>query len=165
MISCDDPACARTRVEQPVEEREPWYGHRAPPRAAMVVRPDGRPLIAYREPADSAIKLLDCRTRTRTCAEADTTTLTAPGGRVLGLTMVLDRAGRALVAYQDLDRRRTMIATCTSTSCTQTPITTIPRDGGRGMTMTLDSNGRPMLAWVDFAAENDWDLIVTTPLN
>ncbi|WP_431915116.1 hypothetical protein [Nonomuraea jabiensis] len=164
VVSCDDPACARAHVEQPVGDDPSGYlfDRRSRPRAAMAIRADGRPLIAYKDPADGTIKLLDCRTRA--CAQADTATLAAAGERHAGLAMVLDRAGRALVAFQDLDRDQIVIATCTGTRCTRTPVTTIRRKGGYGLAMALDGRGRPVLAWVDFGAGDDWDLVVTTPL-
>ncbi|MCA2228200.1 hypothetical protein [Nonomuraea aurantiaca] len=161
VISCDDSACAKARVGQPVWEVSPDYSGRAHrDDTAMVVRADGLPLIAYRDVSDGAIRLLDCRTRE--CSRADTARLSEPGHNT-GLAMVLDRDGRALVAYQDLDRERIVIAACTRTRCTRTPVTTIRRGGDDGLAMALDGHGRPMIAWMD--AWNGWDLVVTTPLN
>jgi hypothetical protein len=158
VISCDDPACARVRRAR--IDQEGFRDRRAG--VAMVVRADGRPLIAYRDVLDGAIKLLDCRTRE--CSKADTATLSAPGGNA-GPAMVLDRSGRALVAYQDLDRERIVIAACTGTRCTSTPVTTIRRGGGEGLVMALDGHGRPMIAWMDVTDGDEWDLVVTTPLH
>ncbi|MFC4010830.1 hypothetical protein ACFOY2_26620 [Nonomuraea purpurea] len=164
VVSCDDPACARARVEQPLGDDSPGYvfDRRGQPHATMAIRADGRPLIAYQDMADGTIKLLDCRTRT--CAQADKAMLTTPGERHAGPAMVLDRAGRALVAFQDLDREQIVIATCTGTRCTRTPITTIPRGGDHGLVMALDGRGRPVLAWIDVGGWEDWDLVVTKPL-
>jgi hypothetical protein len=164
VISCDDPACAQARMGQPVREGSPddfgGRDRRADP--AMVVRADGRPLIVYRDMSDGTIKLLDCHTRE--CSNADIATLSKPG-RNTASAMALDRDGRALVAYQDLDRERIVIAACTRTHCTRTPITTIRRGGGDGLAMALDGHGRPVIAWMDGAGWDDWDLVVTTPLN
>ncbi|SEH03034.1 hypothetical protein SAMN05444920_13243 [Nonomuraea solani] len=101
---------------------------------------------------------------TRECSKAATATLAEPG-RHTAPVMVMDRDGRALVAYQDLDRERIVIATCTGTFCTHTPVTTIRRGGGDGLAMALDGDGRPMIAWMDVGDRHDWDLVVTTPLN
>ncbi|MGW4412126.1 hypothetical protein ACWEJ6_49575 [Nonomuraea sp. NPDC004702] len=163
VVSCDNPACTRARVEQPVGTGRSGYvfHRRNEPHAELAVRADGRPLIAYEDLSEGAIKLLDCRTRT--CSQADTVTLTAPDERHAGPAMVLDRAGRALVAFQELDRKQIVIATCTGTRCTRTPVTTIPRRGDNGLTMTLDARNRPILAWMDGDGD-DRDLILTTPL-
>ncbi|MGW2145744.1 hypothetical protein ACWCOT_15655 [Nonomuraea bangladeshensis] len=165
VVSCDDLACARARVEQPVEGDASAYlfGGRDRPQAVMVVRADGRPLIAYQDMADGTIKLLDCRDRA--CSRAASAALTAPGDRHAGPAMALDRAGRALVAFRDLDRDRIVIAACAETRCTRTPVTAITRGGGLGLAMALDGRGRPVLAWLDFGDVDDWDLVVTTPLN
>ncbi|MEV6155627.1 hypothetical protein AB0L53_35340 [Nonomuraea sp. NPDC052129] len=163
VISCADPACARTRLGQPVREGSPDYSdhaHRAD--TAMVVQADGRPLVAHLDVSDGAIKLLDCHTRE--CSKADSVTLAEPG-RNTAPAMVLDRNGRALVAYQDLDRERIVIATCTGTRCTRTPVTTIRRGGGNRLAMALNGQGRPVITWMDVAGWDDWDLVVTTPLN
>ncbi|PZG09982.1 hypothetical protein C1J01_36795 [Nonomuraea aridisoli] len=164
VVTCAEPACARAYVEQVVEGDafRHWFDGRERPQTAMVVRADGRPMIAYRDIAGGTIMLLDCRTRT--CSQADTALLTAPGERHAGPAMVLDRAGRALVAFQDLEREQVVVAACTGTLCTRTPVTTIPRGGGHGLAMALDDRGRPMIVWTDFASEDDWDLVVTTPL-
>jgi hypothetical protein len=95
---------------------------------------------------DGAIKLLDCHTRE--CSKAGTATLSEPG-RNTAPAMVLDRDGRALVAYQDLYRGRIVIAACVGTRCRRTPVTTIRRGGGDGLAMALDGHGRPMIAWME----------------
>ncbi|MEU8149103.1 hypothetical protein [Nonomuraea sp. NPDC048901] len=160
VISCDDPACARARTGQPVQDSTDYSDGQAG--AAMLVRANGRPLIAYRDVTDGAIKLLDCHTRE--CSKAGTITLSEPGHNTAPAT-VLSRDGRALVAYQDLDRKRVVIAACTGTHCTRTPITTIRRRGSDGLAMALNGQGRPMIAWMDVGGWHDWDLVVTTPLN
>ncbi|WP_146615552.1 hypothetical protein [Nonomuraea aridisoli] len=162
VISCADPACAQTRIGRPVRADWPYYieGGYDPAGAAMVIRPDGLPMIAYRDVTDGAIKLLDCRTRE--CSQDDTATV-SESGRNAGPAMALDQDGRALVAYQDLDRERIVVATCTGTRCTRTPVTTIRR-GGEGLAMALDGRGRPTIAWIDVGGWNDWDLVVTRPL-
>ncbi|MEV0823667.1 hypothetical protein [Nonomuraea rubra] len=83
VISCLDATCHRPIVTSPVPPAAagpydlPWtFG------LAMAVRPDGRPVIAYRDPGDHANKLLDCRTPTApgpTCARwAPGTSTTRP---------------------------------------------------------------------------------------
>ena len=120
VISFNDPACAQARIGRPVREDRPYnfegrYGRAG---AAMVVRPDGRPLIAYRD-------VIDGRS---SCSTAAPTMLAgrhghgAEPGRNAGPAMVLDQDGRALVAYQDLDRERIVIAACAGRAATHTPV-------------------------------------------
>ncbi|TMR08482.1 hypothetical protein ETD86_47610 [Nonomuraea turkmeniaca] len=165
VISCDDPACVQARMGRPVRSGAPESSAGRPEGAetAMVIRPDGRPLIAYRDSADGAIKLLDCRTRE--CSQAGRATLSEPGHDHGALAMVLDRGGRALVAFRDLDRERIVVAACTGTRCTPTPVTTSQGDAGQVLAMALDGHGRPVIAWTGFDGSDGWELFVTTPLN
>jgi hypothetical protein len=168
VISCADAACLRTRVTRPVPPYPPSVESERgrDTGLALVVRPDGRPLIAYRDRNDRATKLLDCRTPD--CAQAEVITLDAGGPYRSTPVMVLDRAGRPLVAYQNHDGTRLMLATCTGPRCVRTAVARIGWGPGDGLVMTLNDQGRPTIAWMD---DNDalfggeWRLIVTTPLN
>ncbi|GAA1637485.1 hypothetical protein GCM10009733_038220 [Nonomuraea maheshkhaliensis] len=168
VISCDDPACAKTRTERPVKDESPYFDRDRRARAAMAIRADGRPLIVYRDVTDSAIKLLDCLDHA--CARAGTATLTEPGERHSMPALALSRDGRAYVAYQDVGRAQVVIATCAGTRCARTPVARIRQGGDHGLAMALDGRGRPVLSWVDFAGEDDlpagdeWSLVVTAPL-
>lgn len=144
VISCDDPSCDKARTVWPEADGGLLLDHVA--RAEMVLRPDGRPLIAYRDIYGGRVRLLDCHTRD--CERSTATEVSGPGDNA-GPALVLDRRGRALVAYQDFDRGRVVVAACTGGRCTHTPITNVDgRNAGR-MVMTLDADGRPVLAWED----------------
>lgn len=165
VIACDDPACVQARMGRPVpddQRPEPFTENEDAAGATMVLRPDSRPMIAYRDMTDGTIKLLDCHTRE--CAQATTTTLSTPSLNHMAPAMLLDGRGRVLVAYQDLDQDTIVIATCTGTRCTHTPVTKMRYGPGYGLTMAMDSHGRPVIAWMD-GSWGDYDLVVTTPLN
>jgi hypothetical protein len=95
VLSCEDPACHRSRVTCPVAPRSPRRLLReresdsARTGAALAVRKDGRPVIAYRDVHDGSIRLLDCRTRD--CAQADQVALTGAAWDLM-LTTVLNPA-------------------------------------------------------------------------
>ncbi|MFI7610381.1 hypothetical protein ACIBP6_03990 [Nonomuraea terrae] len=164
VITCEDHECARMRVEQPVKGGETWRHeeHRDRSGATMAIRYDGRPVIAYRDSADGSIRLLDCRNQA--CSQADTAVLSAPGQDHLAPALVLDASERALVAYQDLDREQLVVAACTGTRCTHTPVAKMRNSPGFGLAMTLDGRGRPVIAWMDGSPYyDDWHLVVTVP--
>ncbi|MFB4276613.1 hypothetical protein ACBJ59_15080 [Nonomuraea sp. MTCD27] len=166
VITCADSDCARPRVERPVHGGRPWRrdDHDNQSGATMLLREDTRPLIAYRDSADGSIRLLDCRNPE--CSQADTVVLSAPGLDHAAPAMVLDRDGRALVAYQDLDRERLVVAACTGTRCTHTPVAKMRHYAGHGLAMALNGEGRPVIAWMDGSPYGgEWHLVVTTPLN
>ncbi|WP_106251773.1 hypothetical protein [Nonomuraea fuscirosea] len=179
VISCADPACERVQVRRPVppilpdldaaepgevnrlfdESRE--HGDRAG--ASLVVRADGRPLIAYRSTADGAVLLLDCRTPD--CAAAGSRTLAPAGAEHAAPALVLDRSGRALIAYQDLEGRRLMLATCAGLDCVTTPVRNMRHGPGPALAMTLDARGRPAIVWTDAGESAGAEVVVTVPLN
>lgn len=143
-------------------------GRRVPPVAALraaslVVRADGRPLIAYRSTADGAVLLLDCRTPD--CAAAGSRTLAPAGAEHAAPALVLDRSGRALVAYQDLEGRRLMLATCAGLDCVTTPVRNMRHGPGPALAMTLDARGRPAIVWTDAGGSTGAEVVVTVPLN
>ncbi|MEV4838293.1 hypothetical protein AB0K05_27550 [Nonomuraea sp. NPDC049486] len=164
LITCEESDCAEVHVERLVHGGWTWgfdeVGGEAG--ATMVVRDDGRPLIAYRDSADGSIRMLDCRNLS--CSQSDPVILAGPGRFRVPPALVVDGEGRALVAYQDVDDNRIVVATCEGTRCTHTPVAKGRYALGDALAMTLDARGRPMIGWIDHS-EHDWDLILTTPLN
>lgn len=167
VISCADAVCQQPRVTRPVPPYPPGVYDRLGRfiGLAMAIRADGRPVIAYRDLKDRAAKLLDCRTPD--CARADVITL-GPGGLYRSTpALVLDRAGRPLVAYQNQDGTRLMLATCTGHRCVSTAVAKM-RGAGDGLAMTMNGEGKPTIAWIDDDGSlfnGTWALVVTTPLN
>ncbi|MET9249924.1 hypothetical protein [Nonomuraea sp. NPDC003709] len=167
VISCADAVCRQPRVTRPVAPYPPGVNDRRGRETglALAVRADGRPVIAYRDMNDRATKLLDCRTPD--CAQADVITLDAGGPYRSTPALVLDPAGQPLVAYQNRDGTRLMLATCTGRRCVSTAVARM-RGAGDGLAMTTNSEGKPTIAWIDddgSLLNGKWALVVTTPLN
>ncbi|MER7500901.1 hypothetical protein AB0L05_04485 [Nonomuraea pusilla] len=164
VITCEDVSCDPVHVEHPVQGGWTWTPdeYSGPAGATMVVRKDGRPLIAYRDSADGSVRLLDCRNLP--CSQADTVVLSAPGDDHLPPALVVDETGRALVAYQDLDHDQIVVAICRGTRCTHTPVAKSAHTPGPGLAMALDGRGRPVIAWIE-DSYSSFDLVVTNPLN
>ncbi|WP_431919692.1 hypothetical protein [Nonomuraea jabiensis] len=166
VVSCEDPACARPHLTRPVAPQTIEPTEHSPRHAvAVAVRPDGRPVLAYQDIRDSAVKYVDCRTRD--CAQYVTVTLA--GESYAPPVPVIDRAGRVLVAYQDAGRPYVMLATCADGHCSRTAVTGMRNGPGDCLAMTLDRAGRPMIVWTDdngsYFSDSKWSLMVTTPLN
>ncbi|TMR21138.1 hypothetical protein ETD86_16260 [Nonomuraea turkmeniaca] len=164
VLSCEDPACDRLRTAQPLApgpERNSYQINRRPG-LTTVVRPDGRPLIVYQD-VDGAVRLLDCLTWDCTRTEA-----AALGGAVeqpAAPALVLDRSGRALVAFHDRVRDRITLATCEGIRCVSAPVSRTRDDTWTRLAITLDPRGRPMIAWGDGTGElheGDWQLMLAT---
>ncbi|MEV0386698.1 hypothetical protein [Nonomuraea sp. NPDC050643] len=166
VVSCEDPACARPHVTRPVAPRTIEPTRDGPRHAvAVAVRLDGRPVLAYQDIRDSAVRYLDCRTRD--CGRHVTVTLS--GGSYAPPVPVIDRAGHVLVAYQDVGRPYVMLATCADGRCARTAVAGLRNGPGDGLAMTLDRAGRPVIVWTDgngsYFSDGEWSLMVTTPLN
>ncbi|MEV5895963.1 hypothetical protein [Nonomuraea fuscirosea] len=167
VISCLDATCRRPTVTSPVPSAPsglddlPWtFG------LALAVRPDGRPVIAYRDPRDEVNKLLDCRTPD--CAKADVRTLGAGSEYHAIPALALDRSGRPLVAYESREHQRLMLAACTGSRCDTIAVARNRNGFGERLAMTINADGNPTIAWIDHDSEPtglDWNLHVTTPLN
>ncbi|MGI5284926.1 hypothetical protein ACQEVF_16520 [Nonomuraea polychroma] len=81
--------------------------------------------------------------------------------------LMLDRAGRTLVAHQDLERPRIMLATCDGGRCVRTPVAAMRNHPGSRLALTLDGRGRPVIAWEDGTgdlSDGDWQLMLSTVL-
>ncbi|MFI7610825.1 hypothetical protein ACIBP6_06260 [Nonomuraea terrae] len=166
VISCLDVACRQPRVKPvpPVPSNPydlPWtFG------LSMAVRPDGRPVIAYRDLRDQANKLLDCRTPD--CARADVRLLGAGDEHHAVPALVLDRAGRPVVAFESREHQRLMLAVCTGNRCESIPVSRNRGGFGNRLAMTVNAEGDPAIAWIDHQLAPpglSWNLHVTTALN
>ncbi|MEU7001836.1 hypothetical protein [Nonomuraea sp. NPDC046570] len=164
VVGCDTPACGEPRVSRPAgpvaydPAEEPVLTG-----AAVAVRPDGRPVVAYRHPATGAATLLDCATWA--CERAASLTLTGSAAASPAPALAVDRAGRILVAAHDLTRGRLVLATCHGVRCATIDVAET-RYGPGSLAMTLDGADRPVIAWTDAALRGTpLDLRITVPLN
>lgn len=163
VVGCDTPACGEPRISRPTG---PVAYHPAyeplMTGAAVAVRPDGRPVVAYRHPGTGAATLLDCATWA--CERAASVTLTGPAAMSPAPALAVDRAGRILVAAHDLTRGRLVLATCHGVRCATIDVAAT-RYGPGSLAMTLDGADRPVIAWADASRGTPLDLHVTVPLN
>ncbi|MEU4573654.1 hypothetical protein [Nonomuraea sp. NPDC023979] len=156
LVTCGTADCASATVTTP---GPPLTAAGARMRGlSLAVRRDGRPVIAYGDPAAGAIKLLDCQDRA--CSRAQSATLAGdrhedPPGLVLS-------GDRALVAtFADA---HLVVHSCRGTACRATRIAkagNVPEQ----LAMSLTGTGRPVIAWIDAnPREDEWSLRVTSPL-
>ncbi|MBE1593264.1 hypothetical protein ACFPOI_21600 [Nonomuraea angiospora] len=174
VIACADAACTTPRVAKPEEGSDKedadgdflryMYASDKRGHLTMAMRADGRPVIVRRDVMDGSISLLDCRDRT--CAQIDKVALAGPALARWLPALAVDKAGRALVAYQDPKARQIVLATCSGGKCETAVAARIRNSLGSVLTMTLDGRGRPVIAWVDdtLGRQREWALKVTTVL-
>jgi hypothetical protein len=153
VISCDDAACRRPKVTEiggrvlarSVED-DPYLDG-----VEIVVTPDDRPVIAYRDARTGAARLLRCRTPD--CAKANTVTITGPGFWRPWPALALGPDGRPLVATYDLARSRVVLIACHDAGCqrrTSVPLAPLAKGPGH-LDLLVGSDGRPRVLWADYA--------------
>lgn len=151
---CDDRQCRNPTVTMPVAplltgldslnaENGTWPG------LDVVVRPDGTPMVAYRDSSTGATHLLDCHRRD--CATVNDIALTEPDRNTPAPALTLDRAGRPLIATHDVGHNRLMLITCADTRCTKRttlPVANLAHRPGY-LDINLTPAGRPQVARTD----------------
>lgn len=164
LITCEPPGCVKVHQRRLVESGWTWLhsGVEGQAGAAMVVRKDGRPLIAYRDAADGSVRMLDCRTLD--CTESDSVILSGPSRFGMTPALALTGDGRALVAYVDGDDDQVMVASCAGTQCVHAPVAPEGTWAGDAVTLTLDDQGRPVVGWSDTSGSR-WNPVLTTVHN
>src|SRR5690606_41806650 len=130
--------------------------------AARQGRAGGWGLTPGRGSAGGSMRMLG--RRDLRCCPSVSVILAGRGRYRVRPALVVHEGGRALVAYQDIGSNRIVVASCTGTRCVHTPVAKSRYMLGDVLAMTLDAHGRPAIGWVDRSGD-DWDLIVTTPLN
>ncbi|NUR25548.1 MAG: hypothetical protein HOV83_06815 [Catenulispora sp.] len=147
VVSCRLPSCRDPLVTQPVRQA-------AAPRDApgvsfveMSIRDDGRPYLLSFRRGERAMRLHDCRTPD--CARVDSTALPA-----LTTTMresdparlVVDGAGRALIAGYNPASEHLELSTCEGGRCLTERVTR-SRKQPDALALALDPAGRPVILW------------------
>ncbi|WP_017592217.1 hypothetical protein [Nocardiopsis potens] len=141
---CSDPvrtvvAEHRYPAREYVEAGSPMTGSR------IEIRPDGRPVVAYRAPEDGSVRLVDCADAA--CSASEERTLTGPGWRRPLAGLALDSAGRPQLAATTGDGAELAYLACADTGCTEVRRVDLaplerPLDD---VVLTLDAADRPRL--------------------
>src|SRR5690606_21559484 len=118
----------------------------------MVLRPDGRPLLAYHEEGFGRLRLRDCADPT--CSAGISRNLVASGDAGEGIAMVLRPDGRPLIAYLSDGTDTLSVYSCNDASCSSGTITQL--DGPvslfaaykvHNVDMALRADGRAVIAY------------------
>jgi hypothetical protein len=156
VVACDSPQCQNPTVTQPVRpvltgllagnSYDPWHG------VDLVVRPDGIPVVAYRDSATGAAHVLVCRSAG--CATADNLTLTEPGIDRPPPAIGLRHSGQPMIATYELAHDRLVLISCLDERCadrTTVPLANLEHGPGH-LDLGLTADGRPQILRVDTSA-------------
>lgn len=141
------PASSATRVAEPAP-----LAHAG---AQVEVRPDGTPVIAYRDTRDGSVDLLDCADTF--CSEHEAQEVFGPGRYRPAPDLTLDPDGLPVLLGHDLAARRITLVNCTDTACTDTDRTGVGSYTGTPgwAALRTDEQGRPVMAWLQTVAGSD----------
>ena len=116
--------------------------------AAVAVRNDGRPIIAYYDRTNDDLRLYDCTSSS--CASGSARVLDA-GSSLDRQTAIAIRAnGLPIVAYGSINGLR--LYDCSNTNCSSGTARTLdPGPGiGLGASIAMRANGRPLIGYIAF---------------
>lgn len=159
LFRCSDTACTATSSTEIVPpavaahnilQPAAWDGTRTGARTE--VRPDGRPVVAYRA-TDGSARLVDCASAD--CADFTERVLTGPGWEQHLPGLALDPQGRPVLALADSGTAMLSLVACTDTGCSEWD-SLVLHDAVRvrsGAELLIDDGGRPVVAaFIDPAA-------------
>jgi hypothetical protein len=156
VVSCDDASCRRPVVRRLVEPQRSGLdrgGHSVEARRGveLVVAPDDRPVLLYRDVRSGQVRLLRCRTPD--CAGVDAVTVTGPQIDEPMRALALAHDGLPLVATFDMARRRLVLAACRTADCARRDSVVLLNDvdpgveAPDGLHMVVSRDGRPAVLW------------------
>ncbi|MFW5416213.1 hypothetical protein J0910_06265 [Nocardiopsis sp. CNT-189] len=113
---CSEPV--RNVVAEPRYPTDEHGGRKRPVTGSRIeIRPDGRPVLAYRAPEDGSVRLVDCADGA--CSASEERTLTGPGWRRPLAGLALDSAGRPQLAATTGDGTELTYLACADAGCTE----------------------------------------------
>lgn len=116
--------------------------------AAVAVRNDGRPIIAYYDRTNDDLRLYDCTTSS--CAGGSARVLDAGSSLDRQVAIAIRANGLPIVAYASIQGLR--VYDCGNTSCSSGTARTLdPGPGiGLGASIAMRANGRPLIGYIAF---------------
>ncbi|WP_017625071.1 hypothetical protein [Nocardiopsis chromatogenes] len=159
VVHCADDECAEPQVTQvrEAEFREEFEGGvRARYGVRALYRPDGTPVLAYRDPASGEAHVVDCADAA--CSESTDRAVTGPGWERPAPGMALDSEGRPQLATFDMAAGRLVLVSCRDTGCADTatvPLAEVEGEPGKSA-IALDEQDRPHIVWAQGETDADF---------
>ncbi|MFE3460147.1 hypothetical protein ACFXKD_21590 [Nocardiopsis aegyptia] len=157
LFSCDADDCAgvaETVLVPPASvTRAADVHYRLHAGAEVEVRPDGTPVILYRDTLDGSVRLLDCADEL--CAESEAVEVFGPGWDRPAPALALDSDGSPRILGHDLAARELVYVMCADASCSDSESVTVGAypDSPGWVRLLIDPENRPVMAWLRDTAE------------
>lgn len=115
-------------------------------RIALVIRGDGRPLIAYGESVGLTARVFDCIDAA--CSSGTSRVVASDTRTGSSLALALDASGVPVIAKGGLGATGTPISLvrCANAGCSSVTTTNLANEYGSFVDLVLRSNGRPLIA-------------------
>ena len=140
LYSCSDAACV-TGLSRTLDNVGADVGEDT----SIAIRPNGLPVVVYRDVAGQALKLFDCTNETCSAGVArildDTVNVSARN-----TSMVLRADGRPFIAYHETPGFTLRAYDCANVSCSSGLVRTLTGGFSRGSAVQIRADGRPMIA-------------------
>ncbi|ASU82042.1 hypothetical protein CDO52_03920 [Nocardiopsis gilva YIM 90087] len=153
LLSCSDADCSANmqRTLKPARyvrsEEGEFPGKTRVSGSRVAVRPDGRPVVAYRDPVDGSSRILDCQDVD--CSETEERDLTGPGEQRPLPGLAVDREGRPQLVTTDADGRALVLISCADRGCEERrTVPLFPGNKSRllDIALVLGPDDRPVIA-------------------
>jgi hypothetical protein len=140
LYSCSDAACV-TGISRILDIAGADVGEDT----SVAIRPNGLPVIVYRDVAAQALKLFDCTTETCSTGVArildDSVDVSARN-----TSMVLRADGRPFIAYYEFTNFTVRAYDCANVSCSSGVVCTLSGGGVTSTDVQIRADGRPLIA-------------------
>ncbi|CAM4309359.1 hypothetical protein [Nocardiopsis rhodophaea] len=152
VISCPDTECADPEVTPIVKDqfrREYKSRMRARFGTRIEYRPDGTPVLAYRDVKGGAAHVVDCHDTA--CTDFTDRAVTGPGWARPVPGLAVDSHGNVQLATFDMTAEQLVLMSCQGADCAETTTTALRNFSGEPLVsaLALDSQNRPHIVWGD----------------
>jgi len=120
---------------------------------AVAVRPNGLPVIAYRDFTNKELKFAFCKDVN--CATSDIASVDTVNDPT-HTDMIVGFDGLPLITYRDAASTSLHVAHCTNEKCTHSTLTTVDSavDTGEYVNITVGADGLPIMAYHDVSGDS-----------
>ncbi len=140
LFSCLDAACV-TGLSRTLDSAGADVGEET----SIAIRPNGFPVVVYRDVAAQSLKLYDCASDT--CTSGTVRILDDSVDVTFSISMVLRADGRPFIVYYEFTNFMLRAYDCANLSCSSGTVRSFPSTSSpSGLDLQIRTDGRPMMA-------------------
>jgi hypothetical protein len=150
VLHCGDPTCSTGNSIAFADTTGNVGGE-----SSLALDATGNPVVAYRDSANQALKLLYCG-NVRCTAANSIVVLDSAGNVGRNPSLRLDASGNPVVSYYDFTNQRLKVLHCGNLTCTSGNTSTSPDPtsaNGRISSLALDASGNPVVSYAGYGSD------------